>query len=447
MTAQATLDADATAQTEAIDSAATMRKVARRLIPFLVACFFCAYLDRVNLGFAALTMNRDLGFSPTVYGWGAGVFFFGYALFEAPSNYVLHRVGARLWIARIMLSWGVVSALMAAVWNEASFIALRFLLGVAEAGFAPGAILYLTYWIPAEQRARALGAFLFAVPLSTAVGAPLSGLALELMDGALGLRGWQWLFILEALPTLALGAVAFFYLTDKPRDAKWLSRREREWLAARIEREDAARRAPDDHAVWPALRDPRTLALGLAYFGIVLSLYGLGMWLPQIVSAFGLAPIGAGFVTAIPFACGAAAMILWSRRSDRRDERIRHTALAAFVAAAGLAVAAWRREPLPAMIALSVAASGTLAAMPPFWTLATASVAGTRAAIAIALVNSIGNLAGFFGPYLVGWIKETTGEFSLALLALAAGPLVCALVTLRLAPPQRLRGANKTAAR
>jgi ACS family tartrate transporter-like MFS transporter len=420
-----------------VDPEATLRKVARRLVPFLVACFFAAYLDRVNLGFAALTMNRDLELSPTAYGWGAGVFFLGYSLFEAPSNYILHHVGARRWIARIMISWGLVSAAMAFVWNETSFVALRFLLGVAEAGFAPGAILYLTYWIPLERRARLLGAFLIAVPLSTAVGAPISGLILEWADGALGLKGWQWLFVLEALPTLALGAAAAFYLTDRPRDAGWLGAGEREWLARRIESEAAAL-GEDDHAIWPALTDLRTFVLGLAYFGVVLSLYGLGMWLPQIAAAFGLGPIAAGFATSAPFLCGAVAMTLWSRRSDRLQERVRHTALGAAAGGLGLLLAAASSghgghdggHAALSLLALCIAAGGTLAAMPPFWALCTDEVRGTRAALTIALVNSIGNLAGLVGPYLVGWIRESTGDFRFALLALASGPFACVAIVL-----------------
>lgn len=418
-----------------IDADAVMRKVARRLVPFLVACYCASYLDRVNLSFAATQMNRDLDFSPVVYGWGAGIFFVGYALFEAPSNYILHRVGARRWIARIMVSWGLVSALMAVVSSETSFFVFRFLLGAAEAGFMPGIILYLTYWIPRERRARILAAFLFAIPLATVVGAPVSGFLLSVMDGLAGLRGWQWLFIVEALPPLALGVATFFFLTDRPHQAGWLTPAERGWLTQVIAREERAVCGANDHAIWPALRDARTLGLGVAYFGVVLALYGLTMWLPQIVSGFGFGPVGAGFVTAAPFLVGSVAMFLWSRRSDRLDERATHTALASVVAAIGLALAAWMKSPEAAIAALCVAAIGTLAALPVFWAFATASVAGARAAIAIALVNSIGNLAGFAGPYLVGWIKEASGGYSLALLALSVGPVVCAALVALLGRP------------
>lgn len=408
-----------------IDADAIVAKVTRRLLPFLAASFVVAYLDRVNIGFAALSMNEALGFSPIVFGWGAGIFFLGYCLLEAPSNYMLERVGARLWIARIMVSWGIVSALMAVVWSEASFITLRFLLGAAEAGFAPGVIFYLTYWVPARHRARCLGGFLLALPLATVIGAPLSGLVLATMDGVAGLSAWRWLFIVEAVPATLLGVAAYFYLTDKPEDAAWLTPKERAELqrvidAETIETDGGA------HAPWRAARDPRVLTLGLVYFGIVASLYGLGFWLPQIINAFGYGALGTGFVTAIPYFCGAVAMVAWSRHSDATGERIRHAAAAAALSAGGLAISAFFKSPAASMIALSLASVGTLAAFPPFWTLPTAFLSGMDAAVGIALVNSIGNLAGFFGPYLVGWIKSTTGEFSYALLALAAAPLASA---------------------
>lgn len=415
-----------------IDADAVVAKVMRRLVPFLAACFVVAYLDRVNIGFAALSMNEALGFSPVVFGWGAGIFFVGYCALEAPSNYILERVGARRWIARIMVSWGIVSALMAIVWNEASFLALRFLLGAAEAGFAPGVILYLTYWVPARYRARCLGGFLMALPLATVIGAPLSGLLLATMDGAAGLAAWRWLFIIEAAPATLLGVAAYFYLPDKPENAAWLARGERAALQNLLDEESVESGAAGSHSPWRTLRDPQVLTLGLVYFGIVASLYGLGFWLPQIVDAFGYGALGTGLVTAIPYFFGAVAMALWSRHSDAAGERLRHAALAAALSAGGLASAGCVETPAASMIALSLASAGTLAAMPPFWTLPTAFLSGTDAAVGIALVNSIGNLAGFFGPYLVGWIKNATGEFSYALVALAAAPLVSAVVMIRL---------------
>ena len=413
-----------------IDADHTIAKVTRRLVPFLIVCFFAAYLDRVNIGFAALTMDKELGFSPQTFGWGAGVFFIGYCLFEAPSNFILHRVGARRWIARIMVSWGVVSALMALIWGETSFVSLRLLLGVAEAGFAPGVILYLTYWIPAERRARPLGAFLMAVPLSSAFGAPLSSLVLSTMDGVASLSGWRWLFILEAAPSIILGVIALFYLTNRPKDARWLEPAERSWLQARLDAELAPLEDPQDP--WSMLRHPRVILLGLAYFGIVLSLYGLGFWLPQMVEPYGYGVLANGFIVSIPYVCGALAMMAWSQSSDRNGERHLHTAFAALLATSGLAVSAFAQSPSAAMLALSIAAIGTLAAMPIFWSLATSFLSGASAAVGIALINSIGNLAGFVGPYLVGWIKTATGDFSWALLTLAVGPLATAVIVLRL---------------
>ena len=434
-------DALAAFEPASVDADRLLAKIARRLIPFLVAGFFVAYLDRVNIGFAALTMNKELGFSAEFFGWSAGIFFIGYCLFEAPSNYILHRVGARMWIARIMVSWGVISALTAFVWDGASFVALRFVLGVAEAGFAPGVILYLTYWIPAARRARILGAFLLAVPLSSAVGAPLSGLLLSGMDGVAQISGWRWLFIVEAAPSIVLGVVAYFYLPDRPRAAAWLEPEERVWLQAQLDLEDAAPGA--DESPWRALRDVRVHALGAVYFGIVVSLYGLGFWLPQIVDAFGYGVVASGFITSIPYVCGALAMILWGRSSDHMDERATHTAIAAVVASAGLSASAFATTPVAAMAALSIASAGTLAAMPTLWSFATLSLAGADAAVGIALINSIGNLAGFVGPYLVGRFKAATGDFSHALLALAVGPLLAAPLILWIARYVTFdRGAN-----
>jgi ACS family tartrate transporter-like MFS transporter len=432
---------------DSFDGAAILSRVTRRLIPFLVLCYVAAYLDRVNLSFAAATMNGDLKFSPSVYGWGAGVFFIGYALLETPSNYILHRIGARIWIARIMVSWGLVSAAMAFVSDETSFYLLRFLLGAAEAGFMPGIILYLTYWFPQAQRGRILAAFLFAVPLATVIGAPLSGVVLSYAEGLGGMRGWRWLFILEAAPAIGLGVVAWFYLTDRPATADWLAPVERDWLSAQVAGETGAAHESDGTqgtlptgmaammgAVIAAVRDRRALGLGAAYFGVVLALYGLGMWLPQIIEGYGLGPLIAGFVAALPFLFGACAMLWWSRRSDRRGERVWHTALAACLAAAGLAAAAAATTPVMATAAICLAAIGVFAVLPPFWALVTGTFQGADAALAIALINSIGNLAGFFGPWMVGWLKEASGGYGPALLALATGPLACAALVVYLGP-------------
>jgi len=412
-----------------IDGELVVAKVSRRLIPLLVAAFFVAYLDRVNVGFAALTMNKDLGFTPEFFGWAAGVFFIGYCLLEAPSNYILHRVGARVWMARIMVSWGLISALAAWVWDGTGFVVLRLLLGAAEAGFSPGVILYLTYWIPAAQRARVIGVFLLALPLSSAIGAPLSGLILSGLDGAFGFAGWRWLFFIEAAPAILLGVICYVCLPDRPSAAPWLSPRERDWLQAELAREGG----PVDESPWRALRDPRVLALGVAYFGIIIALYGLGFWLPQIIKAFGFGVVAAGFLAAIPFVFGALAMVVWSRRSDRKKERVAHTGVALFLASLGLAAAAYAPSPTLAIVALSFAAMGTLASMPTFWSFVTLALPGTDSIVGVAVINSIGNVSGLAGPYLIGLIKGATGEFHYALLALAAGPLMAAPLVLLIA--------------
>ncbi len=412
-----------------VDGERVIAKVGWRLVPLLTAGFFIAYLDRVNVGFAALTMNEEMGFSPAFYGWAAGIFFLTYCLFEAPSNLVMHRVGARRWIARIMVSWGLVAALTAFVWSETSFVVLRLLLGAAEAGFAPGVILYLTYWVPAAQRARLLSGFLMAVPLGSAIGAPISGVILTLMDGVAGVSGWRWLFLIEALPSIALGLVCFFYLPERPRDAKWLTGRERSWLEAEIARDEPGH----DENYWRALADGRVLTLGVAYFGVVMALYGLSFWLPQIVKGFGVSLLTAGLLTAIPYAFGALAMWLWSKSSDHRKETVWHTAIVCALGSLGLAGAAYAPSPVLAMIALTFAAVGAVGALPTFWSFSTLALGPADAVVGVAVINSIGNLSGLAGPWLVGLIKGATGEFSEALLALALGPALTAALILRLA--------------
>ncbi|NOG74092.1 MFS transporter [Roseicella sp. DB1501] len=407
----------------------TMARVSRRLVPFLMLCYFIAYLDRVNVGFAALEMNKALGLSPTAYAWGAGIFFLAYFLFEVPSNVILEKVGARRWIARIMITWGILSGCMALVQGEWSLYLVRFLLGIAEAGFFPGIILYLTYWFPATYRAGIVGAFMVAIPISTVIGAPISGMLLGL-HGVMGLDGWQWLFIIEAVPAVLLSGVVLFYLTDKPADAQWLEPAQREWLANRLEQERQSKEAVVHFTLGEALRHPRVIGLGLVYFGVVAANYGLSFWLPQIVKGFGLSNLATGFVTAIPYAFGAVAMVLWGRSSDRTGERVWHTAGAAILAAAGLGACAMLSDPVMVMLVLSIGALGIFGCLPPFWTLPTALLSGSAAAGGIALINSIGNLAGFVGPYAVGWVKESTGSFAMALLALAALPLAAGILVL-----------------
>jgi MFS transporter, ACS family, tartrate transporter len=405
----------------------TIRTISWRLIPFLVLAYFFSYLDRVNLGFAALTMNAELKFSPIIFAWGAGIFFFGYFIFEVPSNLALEKFGASRWIARIMVTWGIISALMATVSGEWSFYILRFLLGVAEAGFFPGIILYLTYWYPAEYRARFLAAFAIAVPVSTVIGAPVSGLLLGL-DGVMGLKGWQWLFIIEGLPSIVLGIASWFYLTDRPEHANWLSPEQKAWLAAKLNAEIAAKQAAKHMTLGEALSSPRVIKLSLVYFGFVSALYGMQFWLPQIVKAFGLTNAQTGFVTAIPYLFGTIAMILWARHSDASRERVVHVGAPLLLTAFALGVSSYISDPTMTMVVLSVAAIGVFCTFGVFWTLPTAWLSGTAAAGAIALINSIGNLAGFGGPYLIGWVKEATGNTSTGLLVLAVLPLIGGLL-------------------
>jgi MFS transporter, ACS family, tartrate transporter len=405
----------------------TIRTISWRLIPFLVLAYFFSYLDRVNLGFAALTMNAELKFSPTIFAWGAGIFFIGYFIFEVPSNLALEKFGASRWIARIMVTWGIISALMSFVSGEWSFYILRFLLGVAEAGFFPGIILYLTYWYPAEYRARFLAAFAIAVPVSTVIGAPVSGLLLGL-DGAMGLKGWQWLFIIEGVPSVLLGIVSWFYLTDRPERADWLTAEQKAWLAARLNAEIVAKQAARHLTLGEALSSPKVIMLSLVYFGFVAALYGMQFWLPQIVKAFGLTNAQTGFVTAIPYVFGTIAMILWARHSDASRERVLHVGAPLLLTALALAASSTISDPAMTIVVLTVAAIGVFCTFGVFWALPTAWLSGTAAAGAIALINSIGNLAGFGGPYLIGWVKEVTGNTSTGLLVLAVLPLIGGLL-------------------
>jgi len=425
MSQTATIAAAGAAKSEVETS--TIRAISWRLIPFLVLAYFFSYLDRVNLGFAALTMNAELKFTPLIFAWGAGIFFIGYFIFEVPSNLALERFGASRWIARIMVTWGIISALMATVSGEMSFYILRFLLGVAEAGFFPGIILYLTYWYPAEYRARFLAAFAIAVPVSTVIGAPISGLLLGL-DGVMGLRGWQWLFIIEGVPSVLLGVVTWFYLTDKPEHANWLSAEQKAWLSSRLTAEVAAKQAAKHMTLGEALSSSKVIMLSLIYFCFVAALYGMQFWLPQIVKAFGLTNAQTGFVTAIPYLFGTVAMILWARHSDATRERVMHVGAPFFLIAIALAVSSYLTDPTATMVALSFAAIGVFCVFGVFWTLPTAWLSGTAAAGAIALINSVGNLAGFGGPYLIGWVKEATGQTSTGLLVLAVLPLLAGIL-------------------
>lgn len=396
-----------------------LRKVAWRLIPFLGALYFFAFLDRVNVGFAALTMNADLGLSSAVFGIGAGIFFLGYVAFEVPSNILLERFGARIWIARIMLTWGVLSGAMAFVQGPTSFYTVRFLLGIAEAGFFPGIIYYLTCWFPARHRARIIALFMIALPLSSVIGAPISTALLEIR--AMGFAGWQWMFLLEAIPTIVLGVVVLFYLPDRPSDAKWLTPQEQQALNDDL----AAERAAHDDGHMTSLREallmPRVWRHGLVYFSVLVGLYGFSFWLPQIIASLGsMTHLQVGLVTAIPYTLACVALVLWGRHSDATGERALHVALPPLLAAAALVVSGSVDNPALGFAALCVAAIGIYSGLPAFWAYATAGLQGAAAAGAIALINSIGNIGGFLGPSAIGLVKQRTGSYALSLMFIGA---------------------------
>ncbi|HEY0328415.1 MAG TPA: MFS transporter [Rhodopseudomonas sp.] len=414
----------------------TLRKVSMRIVPFVMLLYFVAFIDRVNIGFAALTMNKDLGFSPSVFGFGAGIFFFGYFLFEVPSNLVLNKVGARIWIARVMITWGLISGAMAFVQGSTSFYVLRFLLGAAEAGFFPGIILYLSFWFPARQRAAMTAVFMAAAPLSTVLGSPVSGALLE-MHGLMGLSGWQWMFIVEAIPALILGVVVLFYMTDRPEQAKWLKPDERNWLVGTMDAETAQKAGTASHSIWRGLADLRVIALALVYFGTSAGLYTLGIWAPQIIKEFGLSALQIGFLNAIPGVVAVVAMVLWARHSDRSGERTWHVVSACILAAVGLVLAGFAGSVIAVLLALSLVNIGISSAKPPLWSMPTMFLSGSAAAAGIATINSIGNLGGFAGPAMIGWIKDLTGSFKGGLFFVAALLVLSALLTLILARSQR----------
>lgn len=425
----------------------TLRRVSWRIVPFIMVLYFIAYIDRVNIGFASLTMKGDLGFTASILGLGAGIFFWGYFLFEVPSNIALHKVGARLWITRVMITWGLVSAGMAFVKGPISFYVMRFLLGAAEAGFFPGIILYLSYWFPVRHRAGVTAFFMAAAPLSTALGSPISAALLD-MNAVMGLAGWQWMFVLEAIPALLLGVLVFFYMTDRPELATWLPDDERRWLVQEMQAE-AAQKATQAHAsIWSGLANPRVLALSLIYFGTSAGLYTLGIWAPQIIKQLGVSSMTVGYLNAIPPVISVVAMVLWSRHSDRTGERTWHVILACLAAAIGLAIAATSSSIVGLIAALTLVNIGISCAKPPMWSMPTAFLSGAAAATGIATINSIGNLGGFAGPAMIGWIKDQTGSYAGGLYFVAGLLVVSAVTTLLLSrskQPQAASTANAVA--
>lgn len=405
-----------------------LRKAAWRLIPLMMLMYVASFLDRVNIGFAALQMNEDLGFSAQIYGLGAGIFFWGYFLFEVPSNLMLEKVGARIWMCRIMVTWGLLSMATAFVTGPASFFAIRFLLGAAEAGLYPGMILYMTYWFPQATRARFIALFLAAVPLSNVIGAPLSGWLLG-FEGYF--RGWQNMLLIEGVPSVLLGIAVLFLLPDNPRAARWLTTEEKEIIETRL----AADKKHDTalgtvHGFWDMLKDKRVWILMIPDFGIVIGLYALGLWMPQMVKAMGYTNIETGWLVALAYFTAIAAMVLWGLSSDRKGERVGHVAIAALAGAAGLIGAALLSDPVLVIASFCLAASGIYAALAVFWTLPTALLRGTAAAAGLALINSFANLGGFFGPSITGWLKDLTGNYVLGLEVMAGMLGIAAIAVL-----------------
>jgi MFS family permease len=414
-------------------------KATRRLVPVMAICYFFAYLDRTNLSIAALTMNKDVGITPTAYGFGAGLLFIGYILLDAPSNVVLHRVGASRWMARIMVVWGIVAAACALIQGELSFDILRFLLGMAEAGFFPGMVLYLTYWFPAARRSAVVGLFMVAVPLSTALGAPLGGLLLGL-NGLGGLAGWRWLFVIEGLPSVLLGLLLIRLLPDRPAQAKWLSAEEIEWVEDTLAKEHELIESRP-MSIGRAWRHPRVIGLGLVYFTVAFGLYGLGFWMPQIIKASLkiTSNLDVSLLTAAPYAVGAVAMVVWGRWCDRSGRTALYTAVPLLVGGAALVVSTLLTGlPWLGYVGLCVCAVGVLAAFPGFWKLPSTFLAGAAAAVGIGVINSIGNVAGFLGPYWVGWMTDLFGAAKWGLVTIGivmiAGSALVARVGRDMAP-------------
>jgi ACS family tartrate transporter-like MFS transporter len=396
--------------TSAADGPATMRQVTVRIVPFLLGCYFISFLDRVNVSFAALQMNKDLGLTPAVYGFGAGLFFLTYCVFEIPSNLLLYRFGASRWIARIMLTWGLCAAGMAFITGPTSFYAMRLLLGAAEAGFFPGVLFFLTLWFPSAYRGRVMGFFMAGVAISGLIGAPLSGLLLSL-DGFAGLRGWQWLFILEGVPAILLAPACLIYLQDKPADARWLAAPQRDWLTATLDGEQRAREAKQKHSVIQALISPRVLLLAAMYFSNVCLLNGILFFLPLILKGFGLSNIQTGFVAAIPSAVALVAVIWWGRRSDARRERYGHAAFANVLAGVALLASVLVGDPTTRVVLITIAFASTLAFTAPFWTIPSSFLSGAASAGGFAVISSLGVLGGFVAPSIIGYLGSVTGDF------------------------------------
>jgi ACS family tartrate transporter-like MFS transporter len=406
----------------------TMRKVYLRLLPFAVLSYVLAYIDRINVSFAGLTMRGDLGLSAGTFGFAIGMFYWGYFIFEVPSNVILEKVGARIWIARIMITWGILAGLTAAVTDSTSFAVVRFLLGAAEAGFFPGLILYFTYWFPSRHHARIVSGFLLGLPIAVAIGAPISTGLLGL-DGLFGLRGWQVMFIAEAIPTVVIGVITFFVLTDRPQQAKFLTAEERNWLVTTIAAERHATEAVRKFTLWQALYNPKVLLLSLNYLGIVTASLGMLIFIPQMIKSLGdYSNMTVGWLTMIPYTCGAIAMVVWGRISDRMNERRWNLFIGCVLSTVGLVIAGMTMGSWWALVGMSIAAMGFYGSKGPFFAMPPMFLSGAGLAAGIAWINSIGNLGGFFGPGYVGVMKDLTGNYAAGLYGLALLGLLAAIV-------------------
>lgn len=411
--------------------ARTLKKVSRRIIPFIFVLYIIAFLDRVNIGYAALDMNKDLGLTASVMGLISGIFFISYFLFEVPSNMLMHRIGARKWIGRIMISWGFVVILTAWVQNENHLYILRFILGIAEAGFFPGVILYITYWFRGKERARAVALFMMALPVSNIIGAPVTTWIMDNITWA-GMEGWRWIFILEGIPAVILGIITIYYLTDRPEQAKWLTNEEKNWLISELEKDNKGKASNHNHKVKETFASKRVWRLSFIYLTLVTGLYGVGFWMPTIIKGFSniLTNTQVGLITMIPYILGGIAMTLWARRSDRTNERKMHAALPPLVGAFGLLGCALTTNPFLSIVMLSFVTIGIYSIFGPFWAIPSLFLTEFEAAVGIALISSIGNIGGFIGPYALGYVIDTTGSVTMGLYFLSLVLFICFLLVI-----------------
>lgn len=415
----------------------TLKKVSRRIIPYIFVLYIIAFLDRVNIGYAALEMNKDLGLTASVMGLISGIFFIGYFLFEVPSNMLMHRVGARKWIGRIMITWGFVVIITAWVQNANHLYILRFLLGVAEAGFFPGIILYITYWFRAKDRARVVALFMTALAASNIIGAPLSTWIMDHVHIA-GMAGWRWIFVAEGIPAVIIGITALFYLTDRPEQAKWLTKEEKEWLISELKKDNLGKEKNQHSGLKDVLANPRVWRLAFIYLTLVTGLYGIGFWMPTIIKSLSttLSNTQVGLVTMIPYIIGGIAMVWWGRRSDRTGERKMHTALPPLVGAIGMMGCGLTTNPILSIIMMTIAIFGIYSIFGPFWAIPSLFLTEFEAAVGIALISSIGNLGGFIGPYAIGFVSDATGKVEMGLYFLSFMLIICFLLVITIKKEQ-----------